>query len=116
MRETMNEESEYMGLDEVAVKMGVKYLTIYRMVRSGELPAVRLGKQYRVSKRELSEYLEGSRNVRGGGTCSVCGTRYRTRGALEQACTEAGCGAPICFDCWTRRGVRKCREHGGQAE
>lgn len=112
----MNEESEYMGLDEVALKMGVKYLTIYRMVRSGELPAVRLGKQYRVSKRELEEYLEGNRNVKGGGTCSVCGTRYRTSGALEQECTEAGCGEKICFDCWMRRGVRRCRKHGGGEE
>lgn len=112
----MNQEAEYMGLDEVAAMMGVKYLTIYRMVRSGELPAVRLGKQYRVSKRELEGYLEGNRNVKGGGTCSVCGTRYRTQGALEQACTEPGCGEKICFDCWMRRGVRKCRKHGGGEE
>jgi len=111
----MSGESEYMSLEEVAEKMGVKYLTIYRLVRSGELPAVRLGKQYRVSKTEFAAYLEGKRNVRGGGICSVCGTRYRTQGSLEQTCTADGCTEKICFDCWVRRGVRKCAKHGGEA-
>ena len=109
----MNAESEYMSLEEVAGKMGVKYLTIYRLVKSGELPAVRLGKQYRVSKRELEGYLEGNRNVKGSGVCSVCGTAYRTAGALEQRCESEGCGEKICFDCWMRRGVRRCPLHGG---
>lgn len=112
----MSEISEYMSLEDVAMKMGVKYLTIYRLVRSGELPAVRLGRQYRVSKRELARFLDGTRNVKSGGVCSVCGTHYRTEGALEQECTVAGCGEKICFDCWTRRGVRRCKRHGGQAE
>lgn len=112
----MSTESEYMSLEEVAGKMGVKYLTIYRLVRSGEMPAVRLGKQYRVSKRELDAYLEGNRNVKGSGVCSVCGTAYRTAGALGQECEEEGCGEKICFDCWARRGVRKCPAHGGSAK
>ena len=112
----MNDAAEYMSLEEVADKMGVKYLTIYRLVRNGELPALRLGKQYRVSKAELAAYLERNRNVQRGGICSVCGTQYRTSGALEQTCTEDGCREKICFDCWVRRGVRRCRKHGGAAE
>lgn len=112
----MSEGPEYLGLDEVAEKMGVKYLTIYRLVRSGELPAVRIGKQYRIAKRELTAYLEGNRNVPGSGVCSVCGTQYRTAGPLGQTCTAPGCEEKICFDCWMRRGIRKCAQHGGTPE
>ena len=102
-----------MSLEEVAEMMGVTYQLIYRLVRSGEIPAVRLGKLYRVSRSDLEGYLSRNKNTAAGGVCSVCGTRYRGKDSLRNGCTEDGCGAPICFDCWTRLGVRKCREHGG---
>ncbi len=105
-------ETGYMSLEEVAEMLGVTYQLIYRLVRSGELPAARLGKLYRVAKSDLDGYLERSkRTAAEGGVCSVCGTFYRSNGSLRQGCTEEGCGKPICFDCWTRRGVRKCTEH-----
>ena len=91
--------------------MGVTYQLIYRLVRSGELPAVRIGKLYRVSQADWDAYLEQNRSRSVGGTCSVCGTFYRSKGSLEQSCTENGCGKAICFDCWTRKGVRKCPAH-----
>ena len=106
-------ESEYMSLEEVADFLGVTYQLIYRLVRSGELPAVRLGKLYRVSKADLDGYLERSKRASAQcGTCSVCGTTYKSSGSLKQTCTEPGCGEPICFDCWNRLGVRKCGRHG----
>ena len=40
----MGVDSEYMSLEDVAKMLGVTYQLIYRLVRSGELPAVRLGK------------------------------------------------------------------------
>ena len=101
----------YMSLEEVADMMGVTYQLIYRLVRSGELPAVRLGKLYRVSKSDLNEYLERSKSTASGGTCSVCGTFYRSKTSLVQTCTADGCEEPICFDCWTRLGVRNCKKH-----
>ena len=104
---------EYMSLEEVADMLGVTYQLIYRLVRSGELPAVRLGKLYRVSKSDLNAYLERSKSTASGGTCSVCGTFYRSRTSLGQTCTADGCEEPICFDCWTRLGVRKCKKHSG---
>ena len=102
---------EYMSLEEVAGKMGVTYQLIYRLVRSGELPAVRIGKLYRVSQADWDAYLENSRSRNAGGTCSVCGTFYRSKSSLTQTCTEEGCGKPICFECWTRKGVRTCPAH-----
>lgn len=113
----MGTETGYMSLEEVADMLGVTYQLIYRLVRSGELPAVRLGKLYRVSRGDLDAYLERSKGASGtGGTCSVCGTFYRSRESLKQTCTEDGCVEPICFDCWTRLGLRKCARHGGDAK
>lgn len=106
-------DAEYLSLEEVADLLGVTYQLIYRLVRSGELPAVRLGKLYRVSKFDLDGYLERSKSVNSiGGTCSVCGTFYRSRKSLAQTCTADGCEEPICFDCWNRLGIRKCSKHG----
>jgi hypothetical protein len=84
-------------------------------VRSGESPAARLGKLYRVSRTDLNAYLERStREAAEGGSCAVCGTYYRSKGPLEQACEV--CGAPVCYDCWMRKGVRRCPEHAGPAK
>ena len=105
---------EYKSLEEVAEMLGVTYQLIYRLVRSGELPAVRLGKLYRVSSRDLDAYLERSKGAASGGTCSVCGTFYRSKKSLEQKCSEAGCEEVICFDCWNRLGVRKCPAHAAK--
>lgn len=105
---------EYKSLEEVAEMLGVTYQLIYRLVRSGELPAVRLGKLYRVARSDLDAYLERSKGATSGGTCSVCGTFYRSKGSLKQVCTAEGCEEPICFDCWNRRGVRTCSAHSSE--
>ncbi len=101
----------YMSLEEVAEFLGVTYQLIYKLVRSGSLPAARLGKIYRVSRADLERYLESSKAPASGGTCSVCGTVYKSAGSLKNTCGEDGCEEPICFDCWTRLGVRRCKKH-----
>lgn len=106
----MNEDKEFLSLEEVADLMGVTYQLIYRLVRSGELPAVRLGKLYRVSNADLRAYLEKSKTA-AGGVCDVCGEHYSSSLSLRHTCTEDGCAALICNDCWTRRKVRFCKEH-----
>ena len=109
----MGDEKEYRSLEEVADALGVTYQLIYRLVRGGELPAARLGKLYRVSRRDLDAYLARSKREAAGdgGTCSVCGTHYRSRGSLRHVCSADGCEEPICFDCWARLGVRACPKH-----
>lgn len=108
----MMKNNGYMSLEEVADMLGVTYQLIYRLVRAGELPAVRLGKLYRVSGSDLERYLERNKNAAAsGGTCSVCGTFYKTRGSLRQKCVVPDCDEPICFDCWNRLGIRYCKRH-----
>ena len=111
----MASEAEYLSLEEIADMLGVTYQLIYRLVRSGELPAVRLGKLYRVSRDDLNKYLERSKGASAsGGICSVCGTFYKSKKSLSQTCTADGCEEPICFDCWNRLGIRKCSKHASK--
>jgi excisionase family DNA binding protein len=48
---------------EVAAGMRVSNMTVYRLIKSGEMPAVRVGKGYRIRESELQRFLE-DRSVR----------------------------------------------------
>ncbi len=40
--------------------MRVSKMTVYRLVHSGELPAVRVGRSFRVAEADVDEYLRKS--------------------------------------------------------
>lgn len=42
---------------EVAEDLRVSTMTVYRLIRRGELPAVRVGRNYRVRAEDLEAYL-----------------------------------------------------------
>jgi excisionase family DNA binding protein len=48
---------------EVAAGMRVSNMTVYRLIKTGQLPAVRVGKGYRIRGSELQTFLE-DRSVR----------------------------------------------------
>jgi excisionase family DNA binding protein len=45
---------------EVAERMRVSKMTVYRLIKGGKLPAVRIGKAYRVREEDLETYLDSS--------------------------------------------------------
>ena len=49
-----------MTVAEVAAVMRVSKMTVYRLVHSGELPAVRVGRSFRVPEKAVHAYLEDS--------------------------------------------------------
>lgn len=51
---------QFLTVAEVATVMRVSKMTVYRLVHSGELPAVRVGKSFRVPEKAVHEYLEGA--------------------------------------------------------
>lgn len=53
-------EMTFMTVAEVAAVMRVSKMTVYRLVHSGELPSVRVGRSFRVPKQAVSDYLEDS--------------------------------------------------------
>ena len=50
----------YLTVAEVADVMRVSKMTVYRLVHSGELPAVRVGRSFRVPQDALDLYLASS--------------------------------------------------------
>lgn len=44
-------------VSEVAAAMRVSNMTIYRLIKSGELPAVRVGRNYRIREGDVAAYL-----------------------------------------------------------
>ncbi|MCP2252877.1 DNA binding domain-containing protein, excisionase family [Prauserella aidingensis] len=49
-----------MTVAEVASLMRVSKMTVYRLVHSGELPAVRVGKSFRVPEQAVHDYLDNA--------------------------------------------------------
>jgi excisionase family DNA binding protein len=53
-------EVKFLTVSEVAAIMRVSKMTVYRLVHSGELPAVRVGRSFRVHEKAVHDYLEHS--------------------------------------------------------
>jgi excisionase family DNA binding protein len=52
--------TQFLTVAEVAALMRVSKMTVYRLVHSGELPAVRVGRSFRVSEQAVHDYLKGA--------------------------------------------------------
>jgi excisionase family DNA binding protein len=50
----------FLTVAEVAAAMRVSKMTVYRLVHSGELPAARVGRSFRVPEDAVDEYLRKS--------------------------------------------------------
>ena len=53
-------EVRFLTIAEVASAMRVSKMTVYRLVHSGELPAVRVGRSFRVPEQAVQSYLQES--------------------------------------------------------
>ena len=51
---------KFLTIAEVASLMRVSKMTVYRLVHGGELPAVRVGRSFRVLEEDVNEYLRKS--------------------------------------------------------
>ncbi|MEV6526607.1 helix-turn-helix domain-containing protein [Longispora sp. NPDC051575] len=53
-------EVRFLTVAEVALLMRVSKMTVYRLVHSGELAAVRVGRSFRVPEQAVHTYLKGA--------------------------------------------------------
>ena len=53
-------EVRFLTVAEVAAIMRVSKMTVYRLVHSGELTSVRVGRSFRVPERAVHAYLRGA--------------------------------------------------------
>jgi len=57
---TGSDRVRYLTVAEVAEMMRLSRMTVYRLVHGGELPAVRVGRSFRVPQDALVAYLAAS--------------------------------------------------------
>ena len=50
----------FLTVAEVATMMRVSKMTVYRLVHAGELPAVRVGRSFRVPEHAVHDYLRNA--------------------------------------------------------
>jgi excisionase family DNA binding protein len=116
--------SEYLTLEEAAERMGVEYKTLYRLVRSGDLPAGKIGRLYRIRAEDLDAYFEKQKTLlvkqaRGlmaleNVKCGACGKAIVSELSIGGRCGR--CDGAICQACWAIRKARHCGAHAQPAE
>ncbi len=49
--------NKLLTVNEVAEILRVSNMTVYRLVKSGQIPAIRVGKNYRIKESDVNKYL-----------------------------------------------------------
>jgi excisionase family DNA binding protein len=57
--------ARFLTVQEVAELMRVSTMTVYRLIKSGDLPAVRVGRSFRVRDEDVDAYLGARYNQAG---------------------------------------------------
>ena len=52
---------EFFRVEELAEKLDVNVMTIYRYIKAGKLKAYKIGKEYRIDHTEFQRFLEQAR-------------------------------------------------------
>jgi excisionase family DNA binding protein len=50
-------ESSFVTVAEVAAQLRVSNMTVYRLIQSGQLPSVRVGRSYRIRDVDVDRFL-----------------------------------------------------------
>ncbi len=53
----MAKDDRFLTVQEVAEQMRVSNMTVYRLIKAGELAAARVGRSYRLREVEVDSYL-----------------------------------------------------------
>ncbi len=103
---------EFLSIEDAAKLISVDYKTIYRLVRSGEIPAARIGRKlYRIKRADLDLFFERSKSVQMGVVCSSCGETILSVLGIAATCAFKECDAPLCVKCIKLGETTRCREH-----
>ncbi len=113
--------SEYLTVEQVAERLGVEYKTVYKLIRSGEIPAGKIGRVYRIRSEDLDAFFEASKRAVAdqagrsglaplqGLRCGACGEAILSKLSVGGECSA--CGGEICQACWSIRKARQCVSH-----
>ena len=53
----MKENTEFMTAQEIADILKVNIMTIYRYIKSGKIDAYKIGKEFRIERKEFDKFL-----------------------------------------------------------
>jgi len=54
----MKENKEFMTAQELADILKVNIMTIYRYIKAGKITAYKIGKEFRIEKKEFEKFLD----------------------------------------------------------
>jgi excisionase family DNA binding protein len=66
----------FLTTDEVLEYLQVNLRTVYRLIKAGKIPAVRVGRQWRFRKRDIDAWLDSQRTQGGGATSPAAPARH----------------------------------------
>ena len=83
-------DESFLTTEEVLEYLQVNLRTVYRLIKAGKIPAVRVGRQWRFRKRDIDAWLESQRprGGRAGAGARPRGQRRRGRRAAR-ACSSS---------------------------
>lgn len=64
-------DESFLTTEEVLEYLNINLRTVYRLIKAGSIPAVRVGRQWRFRKRDLDTWLESQRHVEVKGTTAA---------------------------------------------
>jgi len=56
--ELKNKDKEFYRAEDLAEKLDVNIMTIYRYIKAGKLKAYKIGKEFRIDKQEFDQFLK----------------------------------------------------------
>src|SRR3954465_12142969 len=66
-------DETFLTTEEVLEYLQVNLRTVYRLIKAGKIPAVRVGRQWRFRKRDIDAWLDSQRPRGGGGPRPAAG-------------------------------------------
>jgi len=69
----------FLTTEEVLEYLQVNLRTVYRLIKAGKIPAVRVGRQWRFRKRDIDAWLDGQRSRANGATAAPATRSGRMR-------------------------------------
>jgi excisionase family DNA binding protein len=70
----------FLTTEEVLEYLQVNLRTVYRLIKAGKIPAVRVGRQWRFRKRDIDAWLDSQRTQSGGGASAAATTPAARQG------------------------------------
>src|SRR5215207_9083273 len=67
----------FLTTEEVLEYLQVNLRTVYRLIKAGKIPAVRVGRQWRFRKRDIDAWLDSQRTQSGGGAATAAAPATR---------------------------------------